>query len=93
MNDNSSISLIVKGKVQGVSFRWFTVRAGRELGLNGYAKNRADGTVEVQAVGRKADCDSLIEQVKQGPAMSQVDDVEISWVNANEKFTDFEIRY
>ena len=75
MEDNSSISLIVKGKVQGVSFRWFTVRSGKELGLNGYAKNRADGTVEVQAVGRKADCDSLIEQDKQGPAMSQVDDV------------------
>jgi len=93
MENNSSISLIVKGKVQGVSFRWFTVRAGRELGLNGYAKNRADGTVEVQAVGRKIDCDSLIDQVKQEPAMSQVDDVEISWVNANEKFTDFEIRY
>ena len=85
--------MIVKGKVQGVSFRWFTVRAGRELGLNGYAKNRADGTVEVQAVGRKIDCDSLIDQVKEGPTMSQVDDVEISWVNANENFTDFEIRY
>ena len=93
MENHSSISLIVKGKVQGVSFRWFTVRAGRELGLNGYAKNRADGTVEVQAVGRKIDGDTLIDQVKQGPAMSQVDDVEISWVNANEKFTDFEIRY
>ena len=93
MENNSSISLIVKGKVQGVSFRWFTVRAGRELGLNGFAKNRDDGTVEVQAVGREVDCDSLIDQVKQGPAMSQVDDVEISWVNANEKFTDFEIRY
>ena len=93
MNDNSSISLIVKGKVQGVSFRWFTVRAGRELGLNGYAKNRADGTVEVQAVGRKVDCDSLIDQVKQGPAMSQVDDVKISWLDYTEKFVDFEIRY
>ena len=93
MENNSSISLIVKGKVQGVSFRWFTVRAGRELGLNGYAKNRADGTVEVQAVGRKIDCNFLIDQVKERPAMSQVDDVEISWVNANEKFTDFEIRY
>jgi len=93
MENNSSILLVVKGKVQGVSFRWFTVRAGRELGLNGYAKNRADGTVEVQAVGRKIDCDSLIDQVKEGPTMSQVDDVEISWVNANENFTDFEIRY
>ena len=93
MNDNSSISLIVKGKVQGVSFRWFTVRAGRELGLNGYAKNRADGTVEVQAVGRKGDCNSLIDQVKQGPAMSQVDDVKISWLDYTEKFIDFEIRY
>ena len=47
----------------------------------------------MQAVGRKADCDSLIEQVKQGPAMSQVDDVEISWLDATENFTDFEIRY
>ena len=63
------------------------------MGLNGYAKNRADGTVEVQAVGRKIDCNSLIDQVKEGPAMSQVDDVKISWLDSTEKFTDFEIRY
>ena len=91
MEDESSIKLIVSGKVQGVSFRWFTVQAARDLRLNGYAKNLADGSVEVRAEGPELALKSLIEKVNQGPQISRVDDVNITWSKSNQKFDHFDI--
>mgnify|MGYP001322183485 CR=1 FL=1 len=71
MEDELSVKLTVSGKVQGVSFRWFTVQAAREMGLCGYAKNLPDGTVEVMAEGTKAGLESLIKKVKQGSPFSK----------------------
>ena len=45
------LDLRVTGIVQGVGFRWWTVRLARSLGLRGIVRNRADGSVEVRAVG------------------------------------------
>ena len=91
MEDESSIKLIVSGKVQGVSFRWFTVQAARDLRLNGYAKNLADGSVEVRAEGPELALKSLIEKVNQGPQISRVDDVNITWSKSNQEFNHFDI--
>ena len=91
MEDESSIKLIVSGKVQGVSFRWFTVQAARDLRLNGYAKNLADGSVEVRAEGPELALKSLIEKVNQGPQISRVDDVNITWSKSNQEFDHFDI--
>tara|TARA_B100001750_G_C15306996_1_gene495227 strand:- start:457 stop:738 length:282 start_codon:yes stop_codon:yes gene_type:complete len=91
MEDESSIKLIVSGKVQGVSFRWFTVQAARDLRLNGYAKNLADGSVEVRAEGPALALKSLIEKVNQGPQISRVDDVNITWSKSNQEFDHFDI--
>lgn len=91
MEAESSVKLIVSGKVQGVSFRWFTVQAAREYGLNGYAKNMNDGTVEVVAEGPKARLELLIEKVKQGPPFSSVDEVAVAWNNPTNQFSDFNI--
>ncbi len=91
MEDELSVKLIVSGKVQGVSFRWFTVQAAREMGLCGYAKNLPDGTVEVKAEGIKAGVESLIKQVKQGPPFSRVDDIQVDWVSPTNQYPDFNI--
>ena len=91
MEDESSIKLIVSGKVQGVSFRWFTVQAARDLRLNGYAKNLADGSVEVRAEGSELALKSLIQKVNQGPQISRVDDVNITWSKSNQEFDHFDI--
>jgi acylphosphatase len=42
---------IVKGRVQGVGFRWFVQREAFEIGLRGWVRNTADGDVEVLAAG------------------------------------------
>lgn len=66
----------VHGRVQGVGFRYFVERAARELDLDGYVKNRADGSVEVYASGPPERLDDLHQQLRAGPSMSRVERVE-----------------
>ena len=48
------IHFLVKGRVQGVGFRWFVQREAAELGLNGWVKNTDQGDVEIVAAGDEA---------------------------------------
>ncbi|WP_353651066.1 acylphosphatase [Nakamurella sp. A5-74] len=54
------MTVFVRGRVQGVGFRWWTRSRALELGLVGSATNRADGGVEVVAEGPRADCAQLL---------------------------------
>ena len=68
---------VVAGMVQGVGFRWYVARHARGLGLAGYARNLADGRVEVVATGRDvATLARLEELLRAGPAHARVDSVE-----------------
>jgi acylphosphatase len=68
---------LVSGLVQGVGFRWFVARHARALGLAGYARNLADGRVEVVASGDDAAPLARLEQLLlAGPANAQVYGVE-----------------
>jgi acylphosphatase len=66
----------VRGRVQGVGFRWNTVRVARELGLAGTVHNRADGTVEVHAAGHADDLARLRDWLERGPRAARVEAVE-----------------
>jgi acylphosphatase len=67
---------VVAGLVQGVGFRWFVARNARALGLAGYARNLADGRVEVVATGSDAAALARLEVLlRAGPAHAQVDSV------------------
>ncbi len=68
----------IEGRVQGVWFRESTRREATALGITGYAKNMADGTVQVLACGEPEAMDQLAEWLKQGPPMAQVTNVEWS---------------
>jgi acylphosphatase len=84
----------VRGRVQGVGFRWFVQRAARDLGLAGYTRNLPDGRrVEVVAEGERAALDALLERLRQGPPGSYVEDVPYSVGPAAGGFTGFEIRH
>jgi acylphosphatase len=68
---------VVAGLVQGVGFRWYVARHARGLGLAGYARNLADGRVEVVATGSDVAALARLEELlRAGPAHARVDSVE-----------------
>jgi acylphosphatase len=66
---------LVSGRVQGVAFRAYTRAQANALGLRGYARNLADGRVEVLAVGEADAIEHLAEWLQHGPPLAQVDAV------------------
>ena len=66
------IRAIVSGRVQGVSFRASTCTEARRLGVVGWVKNRADGSVELEAEGPDDMVAALVQWCHQGPAAAQV---------------------
>ena len=69
----------VHGHVQGVGFRWWTRSRALELGLTGYAANKADGRVQVVAQGPRDACERLLDLLEGGNAPGQVDKVISDW--------------
>ena len=84
---------VVKGRVQGVGFRWFVQQKAQKLGLSGYVRNLPDGNVEFEAEGEKAELESLLAAVNHGPAFSRVLDVASEWKEASGRYDGFEITY
>lgn len=83
----------VSGRVQGVGYRAFTVRAATERGLVGGVRNCEDGRVELEAEGAKDQIMSLIAAMKIGPPASRVTDVRVEWVPVTGRHTDFAVWY
>jgi len=64
--------LLVRGRVQGIGFRWFVRVQARRLQLAGWVANRPDGTVELAASGDQEKLDDLRRQVTRGPDGAEV---------------------
>ena len=79
----------VRGKVQGVGFRWFVERAARSLGLTGWVRNREDRSVELVAEGPPAVLDRLAAALHEGPPGASVDAVEQRRGEATGEFSRF----
>ncbi len=73
------VHLIIHGMVQGVFFRHNTIKTAQALGLNGWVRNRADGTVETAAEGERELLEQFVNWCRHGPAYSRVDSVDVSW--------------
>ena len=84
---------LVSGLVQGVGFRFFARRSARSLGLVGFARNLADGRVEVVAAGPEDAMRQLQEVIAKGPAGALVDRVQSSEATLDEGTGAFEIRH
>ena len=72
----TAIHLIIHGRVQGVGYRAWTSGTARKLGLNGWVRNRTDGTVEAVAIGHADAITQLVEACYQGPMAAKVTKVE-----------------
>ena len=84
--------VIVRGIVQGVYYRSTTGREARALGLAGWVRNMADGSVEAVFEGPRTTVERMIEWCRTGPPRAVVDDVEIEWLPA-EGEQSFRVRY
>ena len=82
---------LVRGRVQGVGFRWFVEREARLLGITGWVRNNADGAVEVLAQGTREQLSGLRDRLQQGPRAARVDDVDESEANLTQDLTSFRI--
>ena len=74
---NETRRYVVTGRVQGVGFRWFVEHAAVQLGLAGWVRNRADGSVEVLASGPRQKLQDLYTELRKGPRASRVENVEV----------------
>jgi acylphosphatase len=72
----SVLHVIVRGRVQGVGFRWFVRTEARRLGLAGWVRNLPDGTVELRAAGIESFLASLRTAIGRGPDNAHVTDIE-----------------
>ena len=82
----------VKGRVQGVGFRYFVLREAETLGVHGWVRNRADGTVEALARGSKEELDRLQNRLKEGRRWSRVISVSVTEEPDEDVGQAFEIR-
>ena len=82
---------VVRGRVQGVGFRWFVEREAHVLGVSGWVRNNADGSVEVLAQGTRDQLLGLRSRLRQGPRAARVDEVEESEVGPVAGLTSFRI--
>ena len=84
---------MVRGRVQGVGFRWFVDHEARQLGIRGWVRNNLDGTVEVLAAGTEAQMEALRTRLRTGSRGSRVDSVNETAVadQPPETFTHFQI--
>jgi acylphosphatase len=69
---------VVRGRVQGVGFRWFAEREAHILGIAGWVRNNSDGSVEVHAQGARDQLAGLRSRLREGPRAARVDAVEES---------------
>ncbi len=82
---------VVRGRVQGVGFRWFVEREAHILGIAGWVRNNHDGSVEVLAQGTRDQLSALHSRLREGPRAARVDAVEVTEANPVAGLSSFRI--
>jgi acylphosphatase len=83
---------VVRGRVQGVGYRYFVQKWANSLGIRGYARNLDDGNVEVYAIGTPEQLSNLRGYLLKGPRMSDVRGIDEKEAPI-EKWSAFEIEH
>ena len=71
------VHVTIRGRVQGIGFRAFVERQAQERALDGWVRNREDGSVEAVFAGAAAAVDEMLALCREGPAGARVDDVDL----------------
>jgi acylphosphatase len=91
-DDAIRFDAIVRGKVQGVGFRYSVLAEASRLGLVGWVANETDGSVRCVAEGPRAQLDALLDMLREGPRGAWVGDVAVTWGPAAGAFDRFSVR-
>jgi acylphosphatase len=86
------LEAVVRGRVQGVGFRYWVLKRSNRIGITGWVANELDGSVRVVAEGSSASLDELEELLGRGPVGSIVETVQAVRMPATNGFTRFEVR-
>lgn len=82
--------LVITGLVQGVGFRYAMLAQARLLGIDGWVRNRRDGSVEAVIAGDAGPLEAMLDWSRHGPAGAAVDNVMVE--SASGDYLDFELR-
>ena len=88
-----AISAVVRGRVQGVGYRFTAQRVGHRLGLDGWVRNERDGSVTVRAQGVDAVVDRFIGFLEEGPPAARVQTVTVNDEPIDTTLSGFTVRY
>ncbi len=82
----------IQGRVQGVGFRYATSRHARRMGLSGWVRNAADGSVEAAFEGDSETLRTMLAWCRQGPVFAAVTSVDAQWESGAPLYDGFHIR-
>ncbi|WP_026842679.1 acylphosphatase [Citrifermentans bremense] len=85
-------TVTVRGRVQGVSFRYHTTRAAARNQVSGWVANLSDGSVKACFEGEADDVEAMVEWCRRGPELARVDELSEQKGEYAGEFTGFEIR-
>jgi len=73
------LDAVIRGRVQGVGYRYFVLDRAHDLGLEGWVANESDGSVRCRAEGARATLERLLTMLQEGPPGARVDRIETIW--------------
>ncbi len=89
----ANVTILARGVVQGVGFRFFVDRKAREYGLCGWVRNLPRGEVEIEVEGEKGMIEDFIKEIKIGPRMASVAGIVVRWNESLKNYKDFRIKF
>lgn len=90
MDQQARVTVQVRGRVQGVGFRYWVRNQAARLGLAGSAVNRPDGSVEIVAQGERQACEQLLSRLRGGRTPGRVEAIAERWAAPQPGVEDFQ---
>ncbi len=91
MAENVRSRVVISGRVQGVAFRIETQWAAERIGVRGWVRNRADGSVQALFEGERERVEEMLTWCRRGPALARVTTVDVTWEDYGGDLTEFRI--
>lgn len=93
MEEMARLRAVVHGWVQGVGYRDFASRHAGRLRICGYVRNASDGSVEIEAEGRRDALEAFLSDLRRGPELAEVRKVDAVWDAFQGEFARWELRW